>query len=484
MEYFISEKKSEKLNISRNKKGVANYSDKIAPRRMKFINKNKYYYKDLIKFLKYNVPEKSRILEVGCGNGYLLSELSPKYGVGIDISGKMIEAARKEYPNYKFYKMDGENITLEETFDYIIISDSLGYFEDIQRLFRELKKVSNSSTRIIITFHNFIWSPFLRLAELLKLKMPQRRLNWLNKEDLTNLLYVENFDVIKSGKRFLFPKKFLFLSDLVNKYFAPLPLINNLCLTGYIISRQNSEKNRQYSVSVVVPARNEKGNIENVIKRMPSMGSHTEIIFVEGNSTDDTFEEIKRISEKYKDKYDIKYTQQGGEGKGDAVRKGFFMANGEILMILDADLTVPPEDLHKFYNAIASGKGEYINGTRLVYPMEKEAMRTLNMIANKFFSIMFSWLLGQKIKDTLCGTKVISKDNYKKLIANRKYFGEFDPFGDFDLIFGASKMNLKFVEIPIKYKTREYGSTNISRFKHGWILFKMLLFAFKKIKFI
>jgi ubiquinone/menaquinone biosynthesis C-methylase UbiE len=479
-----NEKNIEKLNISPEKERVASDSDKIAVRRMDFINKNKYYYKDLVKFLKYNVPEKSRILEVGCGNGYLMDKLSPERGVGIDISEKMIGVAREKYPNLKFYQMDGENIILEEKFDYIIISDSLGYFEDIQKLFRELKKVSNPSTRIIITFHNFIWSPFLKLAELLRMKMPQRRLNWLNKEDIINLLYVENFDIVNTGKRFLFPKKIFLFSDFINKYIAQLPLINNLCLTGYIIGRLNSGEDKQYSVSVVVPARNEKGNIENAIKRMSRMGSHTEIIFVEGNSTDDTLGEIKRVYEKYKDNYDIKYTVQVGRGKGDAVRDGFAMAKGDILMILDADLTVPPEDLPKFYDAIAAGKGEYINGSRLVYPMEKEAMRSLNIIANNFFSIMFSWLLGQRIKDTLCGTKVISKDNYKKLIANRKYFGEFDPFGDFDLIFGAAKLNLKFVEIPIKYRAREYGSTNISRFRHGWLLLKMLFFALKKIKFI
>ena len=214
------------------------------------------------------------------------------------------------------------------------------------------------------------------------------------------------------------------------------------------------------------------------------MGSHTEIIFIEGNSTDDTLEEIKRVYDKYQHSHDIKYSIQDGKGKGDAVRKGFSMASGDIFMIQDADLTAPPEDLPKFYKAISEGKGEYINGSRLVYPMEKEAMRTLNMIANKFFSIMFSWLLGQRLKDTLCGTKVISKLNYKKLIANRLYFGDFDPFGDFDLIFGSSKLNLKIIEVPVKYKAREYGSTNISRFRHGWILLKMVFFAMNKIKFI
>ena len=116
--------------------------------------------------------------------------------------------------------------------------------------------------------------------------------------------------------------------------------------------------------------------------------------------------------------------------------------------------------------------------------MEEKAMRFLNLLGNKFFSLMFSWLLDQRFKDTLCGTKVLFKSDYEQLKKGRKFFGEFDPFGDFDLIFGASKLNLKLVEIPIRYKERTYGMTNIRRFRHGLLLFKMCFFAFKKIKFI
>jgi len=214
------------------------------------------------------------------------------------------------------------------------------------------------------------------------------------------------------------------------------------------------------------------------------MGQYTEIIFIEGHSTDGTLEEIQRVCEKYSKQRNLRYFVQSGIGKGDAVRMGFSKASGDILMILDADLTVPPQDLIKFYNALATGKGEYINGSRLVYPMEKEAMRTLNIIGNKFFSIMFTWILGQRIKDTLCGTKALFKKHYQKIQQNRYYFGDFDPFGDFDLIFGSAKLNLKMVEIPIRYKARIYGTTNISRFKHGLLLLKMVLFSLNKLKFI
>ncbi|MCP5053863.1 MAG: glycosyltransferase, partial [bacterium] len=424
--------------------------DELSEKREKYIRRNRYYYKDMLKFLRFNIPEGSRVLEIGCGSGYLLNALKPSYGVGMDISPGMVDRANESYGHLVFHRMDAENITLKETFDFILISDTLGYFEDIQEVFRQLKKVSHPGTRIIITYHSFLWQPFLKFAELVRLKMPQAKLNWLNKDDIVNLLELEGFDIVKQGRRFLFPKFFPLVSWLFNKYIAKLPLFNRLCITGYIIARpflceSGPPPDKKYSVTVIVPARNEMGNIENAVKRIPKMGKHTEIIFVEGHSKDDTLEEIKRVCTDYRSERDVKYTVQNGKGKGDAVRKGFGMATGDILMIQDGDLTAPPEDLPKFYNAIASGKGEYINGSRLVYPMEKQAMRMLNVMGNKFFSMMFSWLLEQPLKDTLCGTKVISKKNWHTLVSNRSYFGDFDPFGDYDLIFGAAKMNLKIV---------------------------------------
>ncbi len=475
------------MQLSDNKLNVMNSIDKLAGKRDRWIKRNKYYYDNIINFLKFNIREESSVLEIGCGTGYLLNGLDVNKGVGIDVSNEMIKIAQEKYQHLRFIQMDAENIELDEKFDFIIISDTVGYFEDVQRVFEMILKISHQDTRIIITYQNFLWLPIFNIAEFLNLKMKTKKLNWLNLDDISNLLQLSNFDIIKKGRRFLLPIYIPFISWLFNKYISQLPIFNLFCITEYVIARPlylYPLNNKLYSVSVIIPARNEKGNIENAVKRIPDMGRHTEVIFVEGNSIDETYDEIKHICEKYSSKIDLKYIKQDGKGKGDAVRKGFTLATGDILMILDADLTVPPEDLTKFYNAITTGKGEYINGSRLVYPMEKEAMRLLNILGNKFFSIMFSWLLGQRLKDTLCGTKVISKKNWDKLVINRKYFGDFDPFGDFDLIFGASKLNLKIVEVPIRYKAREYGDTNISRFKHGWLLLKMVLFAMGKIKFI
>jgi glycosyltransferase involved in cell wall biosynthesis len=232
---------------------------------------------------------------------------------------------------------------------------------------------------------------------------------------------------------------------------------------------------------VIVPARNEAGNIEAAVTRTPEMGAGTELIFVEGNSTDDTWEKIQELPAKFPDR-NIKILKQSGKGKGNAVREGFAVASGDILMILDADLTMPPEELPKFYEVLASGKADFANGVRLIYPMESEAMRFLNLCANKFFSFLFSWLLGQRVKDTLCGTKVLCRKEYDRIAANRAYFGDFDPFGDFDLLFGADKLNLRIMDVPIRYRDRTYGQTNIDRWRHGLLLFRMSWFCAKKIK--
>lgn len=471
--------------MSKRKDNVINHTNAAASDRKKWIRRNKYYYQNLTKLLKFSIPEGCSIIEIGCGIGNQLNDLMPSRGVGIDISEKMIAEAKKEYPQYEFIVMDSEEIDISEKFDFVIISDTVGYFDDVQKSFEQIRKLCDEHTRIIVTYVNFLWLPVLDLAELFRFKMPQVRNNWLNIDDIKNLLNLSGYDVIKSGRKLLMPFYIPLFSAFVNKYIANLPLINRLCLIEFIISRKITDQTQEKTVSVVIPARNEKGNIETIVQRVPQMGSNTEIIFVEGNSTDDTYDEIKRVCEKYSQSHDLKYFRQEGKGKADAVRKGFENVNGDILMILDADMTVPPEDLTKFYNAFVQKKGEYLSGTRLVYPLEKESMRTLNILGNKFFSLMLTWILNQKIKDTLCGTKVISRENYIKLKeVKNKFLGDVDPFGDFDLILGASKLNLKYAEIPIRYDARIYGETNISRFSHGWMLMRLTMFAMNKFKFI
>ncbi|WP_229175097.1 glycosyltransferase family 2 protein [Bradyrhizobium ivorense] len=323
------------------------------------------------------------------------------------------------------------------------------------------------------------------MAELLKLKSRQPEINYIATVDFLNLMDLTDFEVIRQEQRQLIPFHWLGLGPLVNRFIAPLPGINRLCLRTYPVARPFEQfSDRKLSVSIVIPCRNEKGNIESAIRRMPRFGLEQEILFVEGNSSDGTFEECERVRDVYRDTWDIAVLKQDGKGKGDAVRKGFAAAKHDVLMILDADLTMPPEALPRYCAMIEKGRAEFVNGTRLVYPMEGEAMRPLNFIANRVFAYLFSYLVNTRLTDTLCGTKVLLRRDYEALARERDYFGEFDPFGDFDLIFGAARKNLKIVETPIHYKARTYGETQISRFRDGWLLLKMVWFAFRKLKAI
>lgn len=370
------------------------------------------------------------------------------------------------------------------TLDYVVLTDVLGYAYDVEEFLRDAHTALASNGRIVITQYNSLWEPILRLASILRLRAPFEEQNWLSPHDLRNFLYLAGFETIREGNKMLLPIYVPLVSAFCNAILANIWPFSKLGLIHYIVARPVSgARTDTPSISIIVPARNESGTIERIVKELPTLGTYTEIIFVEGHSKDKTLAEIERVAAAYKDTKRILFTTQDGKGKGDAVRKGFSMATGDILAIYDADMTVPPEDVEKFYRAIVSGAGEFINGSRLVYPVEKGAMRILNFFGNKFFSLAFTTILGQALKDTLCGTKVLWKKDYESIQENRAFFGDFDPFGDFDLLFGAAKLNLKIVEVPVRYRDRVYGATNISRWSHGWLLLKMTVFAARKLKF-
>ena len=443
---------------------------------------SRHYVELLAHYYRLVIPASASILEIGCGSGELLALLPNRKVTGLDLSESFISKARQRLPHGRFEVCAAELFESPEKFDFIIISGTINFLADIQFLLERLQKFSHSETRLVVNFYNTLWRPVIETARFLGLKRADPPSNWLSKDDVINLLDLSDWQLIQKQTRILVPAPLLGLEALPNRFLSPF--LQAFCLSIFCVARLRPGTGAgDYSVSVVIPARNEAGNIEAAVLRTPAMGRLTEIIFVEGHSTDNTWDEIQRVAKKYPDRQ-IKILQQSGAGKGNAVREGFAAASGDILMILDADLTMPPEELPKFYDVLASRHAEFANGVRLVYPMEKEAMRFLNMCANKFFSIAFTWLLGQPVKDTLCGTKVLFRKDYESIVANRSYFGNFDPFGDFDLLFGASKLNLKIADVPIRYRNRTYGSTNIHRWKHGLLLLRMTMFAARKLKFI
>ncbi len=442
----------------------------------------RHYRALLAHYYNLLIPANASVLEIGCGAGELLARIHAGRKVGVDLSPRQIEAARARVPDAEFHVQAGETLELNERFDCIVISETLNQAADVQLLLEQLHRVSHPQTRLVFNYFSNVWRPALALATTLGLHARQPQSSWISTADVRNLLNLADWKPMALQTRILFPFPCLGLDVLFNRWAAPW--LSWLCLTVFCVARPGRPGSAaQPTVSVVIPARNEAGNIEAAVLRTPVMGAGTELIFVEGHSRDDTWTEIQRVAAKYPGRK-IKAMRQTGRGKGDAVRLGFAAATGDILMILDADLTMPPEELPKFYEVLASGRAEFANGCRLVYPMDEQAMQFLNLCANKAFGIIFTWLLGQPVKDTLCGTKVLSRDHYERIAANRAYFGDFDPFGDFDLLFGAAKLNLKIADVPIRYKERTYGSTNIQRWSHGWLLLRMVLFAARKLKFV
>ena len=471
------------------------------------------------------IPPGARVLEVGCGTGDLLAQLRPGLGVGLDLSRGMLHEARTSFPALTFVQGDAHHLPFQKPFEFVILSDLLGHLADVLLTLKSVRAVCAPETRVLVTFHNFVWEPVLRLGERVGLKMPQQIQNWLGMADVENLLYLAGFQAESRAMSLLCPRNIPVIAPVANRWLAHVPPFSWACLVQHIVARPvpspgDGSETRPYTCSVIVPCRNEVGNIEACVTRLPPMGPGTELIFVDGASTDGTVERINDMIRLYEGRKRIRLIHQvppserlptegpgtqnpkprtrtptpatrnpstpAGEmlpqGKGDAVRQGFGAATGEILMILDADLTVEPDDLPRFYDALAEGKARFVNGSRLVYPLEGESMPFVNYMGNKLFSLVFTWLLGQRIKDTLCGTKALFREDWDRIVAQRSYFGNFDPFGDFDLLFGAARLKLKIVDMPVRYRRRVAGESKVRASRHGWLLVGMTLIGFRKLK--
>jgi len=477
------------------------YFNGIADVRDGWKRRNAYYHRSVEELVASIIPPGRSVLEIGCGTGDVLAALRPSHGVGVDFSERMVARARTKYPQLKFVVGDADALPLRGPFDFVVLSDLVGELTDVWQTFRELNGVVGPHTRIVVTYYSYLWEVVLKLGERVGLKMPQDYQNWLSVPDLENLAFLSGLERVRRGSAVLFPVYIPGVSRFLNGVVARLPGVKRLCLTSFLVARPMPESaaRRDLSCSVIVPCRNEVGNIENTVRRMPALGYETEIVFVDGASTDGTVEKIHEMMERYAGARTIRLVHQVPRdapaaereqalpssptkmlrlGKGDAVRKGFEAAKGDVLVILDSDLTVVPEDLPKFYLALADGRGELINGSRLVYQPEKQAMRTLNLVANKLFGVLFSYLLEQRITDTLCGTKALLRRDWERVRETSAALRVFDPFGDFDLLFGAAQANLKIVEVPVRYFERTYGDIKIERFKHGWLLLRMCWKAF------
>ncbi|HBM85441.1 MAG TPA: glycosyl transferase [Opitutae bacterium] len=450
-------------------------------------SKQRGFHAQVLGKLRHHIQPGARVLEWGCGRGDLLKGLQPARGLGVDLSPRMVQQAqvRNAGDGVEFREGDIATDTIDEKFDAIILDFLSGYLSDVQQSLEKLHASCHPRTRIYLTSLNHLWKPLFAVAQPLGLVLKQPPSNWLSSNDLINLLELSGFEVVKSGTEQLFPFQVPLLSGLLNRFVGRLPVFREMGASLFIVARPVARPviESEISCSVVLPARNESGHIKDALDRIPVLGQKTELIIVEGNSTDDTWAVIEREVAAYQGPLEVSYMKQPGKGKWDAVFAGFAVARGDVLVIQDGDLTAPPEDLPKFYAAIASGRAEFANGSRLVYPMESEAMKLLNFCGNKFFALALSFVVDRPIKDSLCGTKMLLRSDYKRLLKRIEAFGEFDPYGDFNLIFGSALLDLAIRDVPVRYKDRAYGDTNISRFSGAALLLRMTWFGLRKLRF-
>lgn len=461
----------------------------IASRRESWIKRNRYYYELLSRLLRFLVEPNKKVLSVRCGTGYHLAAVTPREGRGIDLCTEIVEIARQRNPSLDFAVAIPDKEEFRELFepgekfDYILFND-IGDTVDVLQALRNLRSLCLRHTRLLVETYNHLWEPLVTFAEWIGMKVPRTEQNWLSTADIRNLMKLAGFEALKTHRIVILPKYVPLLSPFLNRFCARLPLLKRLCMTQVVVGRllPTTVPKEELSVSVIVPCKDEKGNVEDAAQRIPQLGRQTEIIFCDDQSTDGTAEEVLRIKSLYPDR-DIRLEHGPGVCKSRNVWTGFDAATGDILMILDADLTTIPEELPYFIDVVASGQAEFVNGSRLVYPVPKGAMTAANMSGNKFFSVAFTYLLGQRVKDTLCGTKVLWKSDWERIKPILGSWGIEDRWGDYELLFGAAKLNLKILDLPVHYQERVYGSTKMTKvFRHGLVMLKMCWHGFLKLK--
>jgi SAM-dependent methyltransferase len=447
------------------------------------ISRNEHFYHLVGRELKALIGDAGRLLFVRCQTGKLLEYVQASCVTAVEVSPKMVDLARQKNPQATFHVMDPEKELPEGPFDTVLIQDTTDTV-DIQAMFDRVSTVCLPHTRIIICTYNHFWEPLVSLAERSNLKTPKTEPNWLSVRDYEGLLNLSGLELLRVSRRVLMPFGIPLLSDFINKFIAWMPGINRMNLCHFIIARPAAQPRRasDFKVSVIIPCKDEKGNVRSAVERMPQLGRETEIIFCDDKSTDGTADEVRLMQAEFPQK-NIRLVDGPAISKSRNVWTGFRAATGDILMILDADLTVMPEELPRFVEAIASGKGEFINGSRMVYPMQGQAMKFANMLGNKGFATLFSYLLGSPVRDTLCGTKVLWRKDWEKINVMIDTWGAEDRWGDYELLFGAAKLNLRIVDMPVHYQERTYGDTKMNRrFKNGLVMLRFCWAAFLKLK--
>ncbi|MEE2754618.1 MAG: glycosyltransferase [Candidatus Latescibacterota bacterium] len=448
------------------------------------INRAKTYYGEIRRVLDFSVEKGRRVLSIRCDAGQYLEWTAASEGTGVDLADEIVEVARREQPGHDYTVAAPENYHPDKSVDYVVMVNAVNELFDTVTAFENLKAACEPSTRLVIIWCNYLWAPLFQLAERVGLKRQRPPQDWTPPQHLRHMLNLAGFEEVRFSRSLLLPIKIPILSWVLNRWVAKLPVFEKLCLVQTMVARPGSvsPKGDLPTVSVIIPCRNEKGHVEQAVVRTPEMGQWTELIFCDDQSTDGTGDEVRRVQAKYPERR-IRLVEGPGINKAHNVWTGFDKAEGDVLMILDGDLAVCPEELPLFYKAIIYGRGEFINGTRLVYARRDESMRFANVFGNKMFSLVFSHILRQDITDTLCGTKVLWRRDYERLKAFRGTWGTDDRWGDYELIFGAARLGLKYLEVPVHYMERQYGVTKMTnRLYNAAIMFRMCVAAFRRLR--
>lgn len=455
------------------------YFDALADKRQRDTSRHRVYYDDRVRWLRAIVPAHASVIDLGCGIGSVLSRLPNQEKVGVDLSPAMIDIARQRDVTSTYVTDNVEELTARGTYDYVLLLDTIHYLSDVGSALRSIRnQLCHERTRIVITHYNFLWAPVFLLGQFLgwKTKFPEQ--NWLSRSAILNLLHIEGFEAVQVGERVICPLSIPFVEPLCNRILASLPILRALCLVRVIVARPVWPERHEYTVTVLSAVRNEKGNIQRIVESMPAMGRSTELLFVEGHSTDGTWEEIQRVLASYSGVLRIRALKQDGVGKANALHSGAAASSGEMIVVYDGDYTVDPQELPQLYEVLADGRCEFVNASRLVYPMQQGAMRLLNLFGNALFSMMFSWLFQQKLVDTLSPVKAFFRRDYRRMDTR------FDPFGDFDFFLGAARQQLLMREVPVHYLSRVYGTTKLRPFHHGWILLRLWWRGAKMLRWV
>tara|TARA_B110000977_G_scaffold125183_1_gene160299 strand:+ start:1495 stop:2904 length:1410 start_codon:yes stop_codon:yes gene_type:complete len=432
-----------------------NYYLKNKESRENFLKKKNFLFDEISKALNYLINDSNYVKFFCCGNSSIVNKVNSKNIYINEINNTFINSLTKS----EIKKEDEINKNLN--FDHIVIAD-IEHQKFITKNLIDLNEKIDNECRVIVLSKSIFWSTLINFYKKIKNIGPDKN-NFLPYSNLRKIFLNTNFEIVKNEKIIFFPFQFSLLTKFINQIFR-FPVLNFFCMINLTVLKKVQKKNYQAEgkkISFIIPCKNEGGNIKFFYEKIINSTINAEFLFGNDNSSDNTLDEIKKLQQAIPNK-EIKIYDGPGVCKSENVYKGINLASGEIILIYDADLTVSFDDLVNSINLLLKTDADFINCTRMIMPQQKNAMKFLNFYGNLFFAFLFSILFKQKITDTLCGTKIFFKKDWEQIKKYNNTWGAKDLWGDFDLLLGAYKNNLKIVENPISYTDRKEDETKMT----------------------